>query len=194
MRFNHRSAAKARAVFEKGITREEAWNSLTTVFDHLILGAYTSTPIRKSSEEGIGIGDIFKCEHYPEYDNTYYVTVTAWNYLESFAYEEKWKPITGPQFDHPDAADDKKNSMELKIVTHFEGLVLDVRRTEYISAGWWESLFRKLTNPKGMAFWTLDTMIGPGGSDATSYAGKWRRLPIHSVIIKPDKFNGASIL
>lgn len=194
MRFKLKSAAKARAVFEKGLTREEAWNTLTTLCDHLILGAYYLEAKLKGSEGSIGVGDIFKYEHLHNDNSTYYVTITAWNHLESFSYEEKWSPITGPYYDHPSAAPDEKTTTELKISTHFEELVLDVRRTEYRSEGFWLFLVNKLSNSKGEAFRELDTMIGPGGSGATAYAGKWRRLPIHSVIIKPDKFSGPSIL
>ncbi len=102
--------------------------------------------------------------------------------------------MTGKKFDHPNAAEGNKESMELKIVDHFEGLVLDVRRIHDTSTGLFLTLWGRIFNPKGMAFGVLDSMIGPSAANASAWAGGWKKLPIHSAVVKPAKFGGPSIL
>lgn len=191
MHFDYKVAAKARGVFNKELAREEAWNSFIPLFQNLVV-PYTKYDKLKGSENSISVGDVFK---YGGYDNSfYYVTITAWNYLESFAYEEKWSPITGSDYDHPNASADKKNTMELKINTHFEGLTLDVRRTEYRTIGLWASLMSKISNSDNSAVHKLNLMVGPDRRNSAAYSGNWQNLPIHDVIVKPDSFNAPSIL
>src|SRR6201986_4888305 len=122
MRFNFKSAAKVRAVFNSGLTRDEAWESLIKMFDEqtasLVEGSYHLKAIRKhSSSKDITVGDVFK---YDTHAATYYICITAWNPGQFFAYDEKWAPLTGSDYDHPNAAADKKAVMELKINSHYE--------------------------------------------------------------------------
>ncbi len=68
MIINSRSAAKARAVFNKDITREEAWQHCTNMFreggllvSSLVPGSYGLTPIKQAyNSDDPSKGDVFK--------------------------------------------------------------------------------------------------------------------------------------
>ncbi len=114
------------------------------------------------------------------------VVITAWNPIESLAYEEIWK--------YRPAADNSKATMELKIVNHPEGLVLDIRRIHDTSPGLFLMAWGRIFNPKGMAFGALDSMIGPSSAHASAWAGGWKKLPIRSAEVRPAKLSEPSIL
>ncbi len=199
MRFRSQSAAKARAVFNSGTTREQAWDSLTKMFRYpasssLVGGSYPLQPVRQYGGPGtIRSGDIFK---YTTHAAAYYVRITAFNPLESFAYDEFWSPATGPDYDNPNTAGDMKDTMEFRISDHPEFLVLDVRRTSKRSVPFLLAIFGLLLNRQGGAFTALSSVLGPKSREATAWAGGWKGLPLDTdqAIIKPDHFNGPKLV
>ena len=198
MRFLFKSAAKARAVFNPGTTREQAWDSLTKMFSDphgpsLVGGSYSLQPIRQHGGSGaVTVDDIFK---YTTHAASHYVRITAFNPFESFAYDEFWSPATGPDYDHPNTASDMKSTMEFRISDHPEFLVLDVRRTSKASLSFVLALFNFL-NAQKVAFTVLSSVLGPQSHGATAWAGGWKRLPLdtNQAIVKPDRFNGLRLV
>ena len=196
MRFLFKSAAKARAVFNPGTTREQAWGALTKMFmdpygPSLVGGSYSLHPVRQHGGPGvITISDIFK---YTTHAAAHYVRITASNPFESFAYDEFWSPATGPDYDHPNAASDMKDTMEFRISDHPEFLVLDVRRTSQGSLSFFLALFDFL-NAQKVAFTVLSSVLGP--QSLSGWAEGWKRLPLDTsqAIVKPDRFNGSRLV
>ena len=159
----------------------------------LVGGSYSLQPVRQGGESGaVSIGEIFK---YSTHAASHYVRITALNPFESFAYDEFWRPATGSHYDHPNTANDMKDTMEFRISDHPEFLVLDVRRTSKGSLSFFIALFDFL-NARKVAFTVLSSVLGPGSREATAWAGGWKRLPLdtNQAIVKPDRFNGPRLV
>lgn len=198
MRLWVKSAAKARAAFHPGTTRQQAWDSLTRMFrdprgSSLVGGSYSLLPVQQQGGPGVvRAGDIFK---YTTQAATHYVRLTAFNPCESFAYSEFWSPATGPDYDHPQARD-TTSTMEFRISDHPEFLVLDVRRTQRGSLPILAALHSRWLNPEGISFSALSSLLGPEAARTTAWADGWKNLPLDTdeAVVKRDRFDGPQLV
>jgi hypothetical protein len=118
-----------------GMSKGLAWKELTHMFNPHIPTKYHKSYILKGRDlecirrlqpDDISIGDIFKCVTAPEK----YVEIVACTPYESFAYDEKWMPMSGGNID---AAydNDSRSRMEFFLKSHPEAATLvEIRRRD----------------------------------------------------------------
>lgn len=137
------SAAKA-IIFERGRTKEEVWNELTSIFNMKLekrkrpTFIVNSHPLEKqikklSPEDALaGVGDTFK-------SHANYLSVTNWEPQESFAYVTEHATLN-PEHIIKDKKTNMKSMMKFSLSDHPEGTIIEVIRKAQGDSDAWKKL------------------------------------------------------
>ncbi len=164
-----RSAGRATAVFEDGVTRAQAWSYLTKMFDEhslMNLEPYTFDLIlvqRGPGNRETGLGDVFEFRRLSG-GPTRHMKITEWNPMISFAYS-----VGG-------ARPSNRVTMRLTLGDSARGITLNIQRTESGRAALWQAIFLR---PGKWATERLKTMLSPHN------AVSWREIPLRKIQIEP---------